>query len=100
MHSLTFVKSKNSMKKIIVRPIEETKLRLFEECIGLQTWSAVFDTPCINAKMYAFLSITNVMIDYCFRTKIVKVHKDDKPITIWKIKQIISNRNKAYQRGI
>ena len=33
-----------------------------------------------------------------FPTKIVKVHKDDKPFMTERIKQMISNRNKMYQR--
>ena len=80
--------------------MKETRYRLFEECIGLQRWSAVYDASCINAKVDAFLSITDVMIGYCFPTKIVKVHKDDKPFTSGKNKQMISNRNKAYERGM
>jgi hypothetical protein len=76
---------KNEIKKITVRPIKETRLRLFEDCIGLETWSAVYDASCINI---------NAMIDNCFPTKIVKEHKDDKPFMTGRIKQMISNRNK------
>jgi hypothetical protein len=89
---------KNEFKKITVRLIKETRLRLFEDCIGLEMWSAVYDASCINTKVNAFLSITNAMTDNCFPTKIVKVLKDDKPMT-GRIKQMISKRNKMHQRG-
>ena len=42
---------KNEIKKITVRPIKETRLRLFEDCIGLETWSAVYEASCINTKV-------------------------------------------------
>ena len=71
---------------------------MFEDCIGLETCSAVYENSCINTKVNAFLSITNAMIDNCFPAKIVKVHKDDKLFTTGRIKQMISNRNKMYQR--
>ncbi|XP_028402121.1 uncharacterized protein LOC114525113 [Dendronephthya gigantea] len=43
--------SKNEVKKITVRPIKEARLFTFEECIGQETWSAVYDAPCIDTKV-------------------------------------------------
>ncbi len=49
--------------------------------------------------MDAFLSATSEMIDIVFPLKTFKVHEDEKLFISGKIKQMISKRDKLYQRG-
>ena len=67
--------------------------------IGQQSWSTVYNSPCINSKVDAFLAATSEMIDIVFPLKSFRVHEDDKLFISGKIKQMISKRDKLYQRG-
>ena len=91
--------NKNITRKIITRPIKNSSLQLFEDLISRQNWPMVYNSPCINSKVDAFLSVTLEMIDIVFPLKTFKVHEDDKLFISGKIKQMISKRDKLYQRG-
>jgi hypothetical protein len=70
--------NKNITRKIITRPIKNSSLQLFEDLISRQNWPMVYNSPCINRKVDAFLSVTLEMIDIVFPLKTFKVHEDKK----------------------
>ena len=89
----------NKTRKIVTRPIKDSSLQLFEKLVSRHSWSMVYNSPCINSKVDAFLTATSEMIDIAFPLKSFRVHEDDKLFISGKIKQMISKRNKLYQRG-
>ena len=48
--------NKGKTKKIVNRPIKDSGLQLFENLISRQSWTAVYNSPCINSKVEAFLT--------------------------------------------
>ena len=71
----------------------------FEQFIREYDWSFVLNAIDIDDGVRLFLEATNSMFDTFFPCKSIKVYEDDKPYITGRIKEMMYNRDKAYQRG-
>ena len=82
-----------------VRPLKDSSILLFEQFIREYDWSFVFNAVDVDYAVRVFLGATNSMFDTFFPCKSIKVYEDDKPYITGKIKEMMQNRDKAYQKG-
>ena len=82
-----------------VRPLKDSSILLFEQFIHEYDWSFVFNAVDVDDAVRVFLGATNSMFDTFFPCKSIKVYEDDKPYITRKIKEMVHNRDKAYQKG-
>ena len=75
------------IKSVIVRPLRDANLRLFDQFIREFDWSPVFGATGIDDAVCIFLEVTNHMLDIFFPCKLVKVYEDDKPYITGRIKE-------------
>ena len=82
-----------------VRPLKDSSILSFEQFIREYDWSFVFNAVDVDDAVRVFLGATNSMFDTFFPCKPIKVYEDDKPYITGKIKEMMQNRDKAYQKG-
>ena len=91
--------NKKGRGTVIVRPLRDSSILQFEQFIREYNWSFVFNAAEVDDGVRLFLEATNNMFDTFFPCKSIKVYEDDKPYITGRIKEMMHNRDKAYQRG-
>ena len=79
---------KKAIRKVIVRPLKESSLQAFDDYLKQIDWSPVFFEDHVDNKVFEdrVLELTCSIIDAFFPTKTVKVHDEDKPQLLEKLK--------------
>ena len=93
------VGNKKGKRTITVGPLRDSSIFLFEQFIREYDWSFVLNAVDVDDGVRLFLEATNSMFDTFFSCKSIKVYEDDKPYITGRIKEMMYNRDKAYQRG-
>jgi hypothetical protein len=91
--------NKKEKRTVTVRPLRDSSILQFEQFIREYNWSFVFNAAEVDDGVRLFLEATNNMFDTFFPCKSIKVYEDDKPYITGRIKEMMHNRDKAYQRG-
>ena len=78
--------------------MRDLSIFLFEQFIREYDWSFVLNAVDVDDGVRLFLKANNSMFDTFFPCKSIKVYVDDKPYTTGRIKEMMYNRDKAYQR--
>jgi hypothetical protein len=90
--------NKKGKRTVTVRPLRDSSILQFEQFIREYNWSFVFNAAEVDDGVRLFLEATNNMFDTFFPCKSIKVYEDDKPYITGRIKEMMHNRDKAYQR--
>ena len=91
--------NKKGKRTITVRPLRYSSIVLFEQFIREYNWSFILNAVDADDGVHLFLEATNSMFDTFFPCKSIKVCEDDKPYITGRIKEMMHNRDKAYERG-
>jgi hypothetical protein len=91
--------NKRGKRTVTVRPLRDSTILQFEQFIREYNWSFVFNAAEVDDGVRLFLEATNNMFDTFFPCKSIKVYEDDKLYITGRIKEMMHNRDKAYQRG-
>ena len=75
-------KSKNDTQKIEVRPIQESSLESFGDCLRTYQWESAMCNYSSNEKWEHFTQVIDDKIEYYFSKRIVKFHVEDKPFRL------------------
>ena len=92
-----YVKKESTKQKIKIRKFKESSKRGFGSWITKFDWSLLFQIKCVNEKVLYFSTITWLMIEKYFPVQTITISSSDKEWMTVKIKDLISQRQKAHK---
>ena len=93
------VRVPNKITTKVIRPMKESSIRSFGRWVQAQSWEDILNTNSCQAKVDAFYSLVHCAIKYNFHLKIIKRHNNDKPWMTDQIKNIMTQRQRAFAEG-
>ena len=92
-----YVKKENLKKKIMPRKFKKSAIIAFGSWITKFDWSILFQIKDVNQKVLYFATITWLMVEECFPLQKIIISSTDKEWMTPKIKDLISQRQKAHK---
>ena len=92
------VETTRMFRKIVVRPLSSSQIAALGRWISSEKWDALETNPDVDSKLELFTDTVFTMLDAIAPEKEIKISLDDPPWMNTRIKTIIRQRNREYDK--
>ena len=93
------VHTKRITKSITIRPFTDSQISAIGRWIASQSWDTMTTLPDVDSQLESFSSSVTFMLDSVAPQKIINIALDDPPWMNTRIKTVIRQRNREYDKN-